>query len=123
MISGKVDGGKNKQRTSQLMNPGVAEEYKEKVAERIENTNTTKETATIEEVWNTLKTILLTAAKETCEVRRKGIKKHTAWWTEEIIEPIKMKKKVWKPYLLDQTSNSYDIYKNESKTTSSREQK
>lgn len=69
----------------------------------------------LDERWENYKSSLKEAAKVSCGVTKigNGFTKRTAWWTEEIEEAVKRKKKAWKTYLSSKSQDNYDKYKTE----------
>nr|CAI5845205.1 unnamed protein product [Callosobruchus analis] len=67
---------------------------------------------TTERTWQALKEILLEAARRVCGVSKiNKSMQQTAWWTREIKELLKEKKKKWKEYLHKKTVHAYNEYK------------
>jgi hypothetical protein len=63
----------------------------------------------LEGLWELWKNTLLTAAKQVCGTSRPGgIKKATLWWTPEIGNMIKEKKRKWKKYLSAGTLETFE---------------
>lgn len=69
-----------------------------------------------EQVWMVVKGIILEAARRACgtsKVRKN--QKQTAWWTPQIKEEVKIKKKLWKESLTKKTREAYYNYKKQRK--------
>jgi Reverse transcriptase (RNA-dependent DNA polymerase)/Endonuclease-reverse transcriptase len=85
----------------------------EKCIEKMEN----MENSTLEELWKIFKNIILDTAKEVCGTcKTNNHRKQTAWWTEEIKQEIKIKKRKWNLYLNSNTALNHQIYKEQNKT-------
>lgn len=65
----------------------------------------------IQQGWKTFKEIIIETAKEVCGISKGKGEKRTAWWTNDIKEEVKKKKKEWKKYLTHKTPQQYEKYK------------
>ena len=82
----------------EFRNPEMKREYEGKVEREIEAI-TTKE-MNINELWKTIKSIMIRTAKEVCgKTIVNTRKKRTHWWAEEVKEKIRNKKTAWKKYI------------------------
>lgn len=90
----------------------IAKKYEKVLNEKIQRTSGTVNYTNIEELWNDFKMNIINAAKEVCGVnKRNNAKKQTAWWTEDIKKEVEIKKKAWKNYLSNKTTDNYEKYK------------
>lgn len=69
----------------------------------------------LEEEWIRFKNFIISAANDCCGSSKQGRtgKKKTAWWTEEVKETIKEKKRLWKSYLSTKDRIRYEVYKSQ----------
>lgn len=66
----------------------------------------------LEEMWKKIKNTLINAARNVCGViKTNKYTKRTAWWSEEIKDQVKLKKKRWAEYLIKNTEEAYKTYK------------
>ena len=101
-----IGGQKQKINTSikshNLGEKEIAKQFKERTKEKMEawvNTAIDASTTT-DELWKTLKDIVLSTAREICGTNIVGgYKKRTSWWNVSIKEQAKIKKHRWKEYL------------------------
>jgi hypothetical protein len=93
-----------------LRENNIAKKYKELIKCKVEKQNTTNKG--VEELWRTLKEIIIESAREACGTIKVSNKlKQTAWWNEEIKHETKIKKEKWKKYLQQRSENNYNDYK------------
>ncbi|KAJ3654264.1 hypothetical protein Zmor_013462 [Zophobas morio] len=112
--------GKHDHRTEQqetlkayrLQEQEVAEKYEEAINKEIQKRQDNMKSMSTEQMWQELKRIMTTAVRDVCGVSKMNRKnRRTAWWSEEIQNQIKMKKKRWKEYLTKRTEEKYNKYK------------
>lgn len=102
-------------KTYKLRLPEISEKYGGRVSELIDEETMNMQT-NIEGEWRQIRNAILKAAQEVCgKYKTNKNKKQTKWWTNEVKEQIKMKKKTWKKYLDNKNTSNYDIYKKERK--------
>lgn len=90
----------------------VAQKYEEKVSEEVGRVAEEAKRMSIEEIWEVFKAIILQSAKTTCGTYKSdNHRKQTAWWTEEIKQQVKVKKKRWQKYLSNKNEADYQSYK------------
>lgn len=101
-------------KTYKLRNRDTAREYQQETEKRIQDRLDEIKQESTQQGWNILKNIIIGTATEICGVYKKdNRRKQTAWWTKEIREEVESKKKEWKKYLIDNSPEQYEIYKNQ----------
>src|SRR3978361_1562990 len=72
--------------------------------------------AKLDQSWQYYKDVIIQTAIEVCGTSTKNNRiKQTSWWSREIKEAVKIKKKKWKEYLRRRTERNYNEYKNQRK--------
>lgn len=95
-----------------LKNKETAAKYEERVNKGLENGPDRTENNSIEEKWKLFKNTVIQAAKDICGTSKVNKnKKQTAWWTDEIKQQVKDKKKKWQQYLSNKNERNYESYK------------
>ena len=81
------------------------------ISEKLDSTDPTP--LSVEEAWNTFKTVLLDTMKEVCGTKKVGgrNKKATAWWNEEVKDAINEKKRLFKIWVKSRDVNDYTKYR------------
>lgn len=103
-------------RTYRLRDTKTATKYQQAAHKNIERKINEIKRADAQQGWSIFKEAIITAAKETCGVCKPDKrKKQTPWWTEEVREEVKRKKREWRKYLANSTTEQYEIYKNQRK--------
>nr|CAH7713655.1 unnamed protein product [Callosobruchus chinensis] len=99
-----------------LKEPDTAKKFRDDVEEKISYIYDNAGDWNVEKTWQTLKKNLLDAAKKVCGVMKvnKNIKQ-TAWWTAEIKQEVKKKKKKWREFLQKKSVEAYNDYKRQRK--------
>lgn len=104
-------------RTYKLKNKEVAKIYERAVSTKLEKVKRDTKKMNIEEKWKILKNSLVESATEVCGTSKTTIyKKQTSWWTDEIKQQVKNKKKQWLKYLSSKIEVNYQLYKEQRKT-------
>lgn len=99
-------------KTYKLRHKELAGKYRQRTEKDIQDRIEEIKQATTQQGWNILRNIIIKNAAEVCGTyRTDNRRKQTAWWTNEIKEEVKNKKKEWKKYLADNTPEQYEIYK------------
>ena len=67
----------------------------------------------VEKAWDTFKSALVNTLKETCGIKKTGNRhrKATAWWTEEVKEAVREKKRLFQAWSNTQKEEDYAQYK------------
>lgn len=71
-----------------------------------------KDNKNIEELWHEFKNALYKAAQKVCGIKKmKSTRKQTRWWTQEIQQLVREKKRKWKKYIHSKKNEQYEEYK------------
>uniref|UniRef100_A0A1Y1M3Z3 Reverse transcriptase domain-containing protein n=1 Tax=Photinus pyralis TaxID=7054 RepID=A0A1Y1M3Z3_PHOPY len=101
-----------KVKTYKLKEEEFAREYTSRTETEMRKIKEVLGEASIEEIWERMKESMIKTAREVCgEVKIRGNKKQTRWWSEELKNEIKNKKLRWKEYLGSREKEKFNTYK------------
>jgi hypothetical protein len=88
-------------KVEELRKPDMRDVFSRRMEEELTWQSEEMEGKGIEEIWNTLKTTILSISKQVCGSRRikeRG-NKRTKWWSEDVKARVRDKKEAWQRYL------------------------
>lgn len=95
-----------------LSNEEVSQKFCTEIEEEISKNSKDQNEQNLEEIWSFFKNTIINAAKKICGTSKiNKNKKQTSWWSKEINEETKLKKKKWKVYLSKRDNHTYNDYK------------
>ena len=97
--------------THKLQDEDVKTQVRNTIIEKLDGTDPAP--LNVEEAWNIFKTALQDTIRETCGTKKIGGKnrKATAWWNEEVKDPIKEKKNLYKTWIKSKEEQDYIRYR------------